>query len=97
MRENLDSYSGLATYDFREYSQKRYKTISKAIVRNFDLEYVGDFIKEKDRLKQKYILGCQSINIEWEFMVGFSISSNHKHSNTLAKEIAEYVHGKYSS
>ncbi len=95
MRENIDDISGLATYDFRDYNQKRYTNITKLVARKFNLKYIGAFLNEKDRQQQKFELGTKSINIGWEFMVGYVIYSNNIHSNTLAKEIAEHVHEKY--
>lgn len=94
MRENINS-TGLATYEFREFKQARYKQITKLVVRKFKLEYVGDFLNEKNHQKQKFSKDTKSINIEWELLVGYVIYSNNTHSNSLAKEIAEFVNNKY--
>lgn len=96
MNEHRDASNRL-TYDFNEIDAGSYSQVTKAVVGNFKLEPANKITRGLDQIFQDFKQGSRVIGLEWDNWSGYIVSTKTKESESLAKEIANYINAKFNS
>ena len=84
--------SNQLTFDFSEIEANKYNEITKSIIGKFKLEAENEPIVGLDEMFQKFRSQNKIVNLEWDNWSGYIVSSENKHSEELAIEIANYIY-----
>jgi len=87
--------SNRLTFDYYSIDSKFYSTITAELVKKFRLKPMGKLIVGLDEIFQEYRQDNCIIGLEWDIWSGYIVVAKESNSEHLAKEIAEYISGKY--
>ena len=90
MNEDRDASERL-TFDCLDIQIKDYLKLTKEIVKEFNLEPVGDLIHSFDDTFQDYKLNNFLIGLEWDIWSGYIVVAKSVESEKLAKDIAKLL------
>ena len=95
MNEDRDASERL-TFDFLNIQMKDYLKITKEIVKEFNLESVGELVHGFDETFQDYKLNNFLIGLEWDIWSGYIVVAKSVESEKLAKDIAKFIEVKFN-
>ena len=95
MNEDRDASERL-TFDFLNIQINDYLKTTKEIVKEFNLEPVGELIHGLDETFQDYKLNNLLIGLEWDIWSGYIVVARTIESENLAREIATFIKIKFN-
>lgn len=90
MQEYRDA-SRRMTIDFYEIDAEKYPSITKAIVKQFQLEPAGELIIGLDELFQGFQREGQIVGLEWDHWSGFIVVAKTESAEDLVREIGAFI------
>ena len=84
------------TFDFSKIQIQDYLKVTKKIVKEFNLEPIGELIQGFDEIFQNYKLNNHLIGLEWDNWSGYSVVARSVESENLAKNIAKFIEVKFN-
>lgn len=85
------------TFDFPDIESNQYKEITNFLTEYFNLVPIGELKEGLDEMFQDYKFNDSIIGLEWDNWSGYIVCARNKESESLATQIANFTHEKYTS
>ncbi|MEQ8854122.1 hypothetical protein [Gimesia sp.] len=95
MQESHDASRRL-TIDFYDIDSLRYPTITKSVVRLFQLEPAGELTIGLYEMFQDYQCERQIVGLEWDPWPGYIVVAKTESAEDLVREIGAFIQSRFS-
>ena len=94
MNESRNASNQL-TFGFVNISSWSYRKITKAVVKDFNLQPIDKLVVGLDEKFQEFKSGELIVGLEWDNWSGYTINAKTQEAEFLLREIAKYIDDNY--